>query len=608
MKRETKARDREANSQQGDRQQQQLLQNSQINNSKTILAQEETLESGKKQKMSHCCMRGRWILLISMTIALIITAILIAMFTVTLLENEDQCLNSFPFQQPSYRLFATKTSYSTAYNYLNTTRRQQERDPASLPPIFSKTDSLKTLHYRLTSRGSSCRVRQLHYFGRHAARFPSSDAIGNLNKHLTNVQNRVDLSKFSLNTSNSNNTNSNKSNSTNNVCFNPLAQYKQWSSFMFLEQGNLVMDSGAEETQTIAQRLKSIYPEMFDSKQVKIEVGITEEIRTAQTALAFLQQVDNFTLGFCNLDQFPSGDIGDKSKANEITDNECYRNFIRTHRKDKLQFHKKCESYHKEPFPILHNLNLNEPNRTKFISSSVSRKLKLSKDDYLKPDETKALYDICKYESAFSGSSIWCNLFSDKDLKFYEYLSDVDDFFNQAYGHPDQMRSACPVTTELMKSFKAIRASQDSSHSQPEAHFYFTHSQVIQKMLAASVDLEQDPGYAIKSVLEHLNAGTSPDSRQWRTSLFTPFSANLAFTLYECPKTSKPPTSPDEYLEIDVSESPFKVIASLNEHPILLDGCSDYVCDLNELTTDSRIDREKRCKLEDICRKDIRVT
>lgn len=617
------------NKQEQQQQQRIAMMSSRSSSDNNFISKQHNFEEAKNDKMTYC-FKGKWILLLSMSLTLIITAVLVAILTINLLDNEDTCFQNIPFQQPSYRLYSTKTTYSTAFSYLNphlsdsnpvssiSLIKSSDKNPIELPSIFSKSDSLKTIHDRLTTNqgdnsSPNCKVRQFHYFGRHAARFPSSKNIDEINKLVSAVQNRIDLSKFSSlnNASNNNNQNNASSANTTNVCFNPLAPYKQWIPFALPNQGNLILDSGIEETNAIALRLKSIYPDLFNSSRTKIEIGTTEALRTAQTALVFLKQLDNFKLDFCSLDQFPTESISDQAKADEISSNECYKQFIKKFYKEKLAFHKKCEDLSKVEFPLIYHLNLKEPNRTEFIANSVSKKLKLSKEDYLSSAEVDALYKICSYETALTGSSIWCNLFSDSDLKFYEYINDVDDFFNQAYGHPDQFRSACPVTSELMKAFKTVKQQFDVNRQQttPEAHFYFTHSEVIQKILAASVDLEQDPQYAPNVILEHLKAGTTPKIRQWRTSIFTPFSANLAFTLYECPiQTSNTNYNYNngEYT-INVDQSPFKVVASLNEQPIKLDGCLDYVCDLNELMNDSRIDKERRCKLEDICRKRIKL-
>lgn len=554
-------------------------------------AREQPEPAAAKEKQEHTMTswpKRRWVLFIAMSLSLaVLAAALFALLTLRLLDQEDQCYQSSPSQHQPYKLFSTKTAYSTAFQQLNSSGPNQPE----LPQIFAGAGSLSSLHAQLASDG--CRPRQLHYLGRHAARFPDADSVEQTNRRLGELQARIDPLPASAGQTKSN----------GSVCFDPLAQYKQWATFMSPVQGNLVMSSGMLETRAIARRLKAILPEMFQANATKIVLGTTDELRTAQTALAFVAEFENFQLDGCRLDQFPALDSLDRDRALELLNNQCYQRFLDTFNTNKLSFHKTCRKFHQEVFPIIYHLNLKEPNRTRAIASSISKKLKLSKENQLSAEEAQAIYDVCKFESALSGSSIWCNLFTENDLRLYEYLNDIDDFFNQAYGHPDQSRSACPITRDLMAAFKAVRRA-DPSRAQPEAHFYFTHSEVIQKVLAASVDLEQDPDYMPRNILAYLKAGIAPKTRQWQTSLFTPFSANLAFILYECPKTG----DQEAAVDLDANESPFKVVASLNERPIQLDGCSNVVCDLNQLLTDSRIDREKRCKLEDICKKNIIVT
>lgn len=552
-------------------------------------------------------------LFISMSLTFTIAAILIAILTLSLLDKQDDCQQSFePVQTAGYRLFATKTAYSAASLHLNGTVAQHG---VQLPQIFSSTHSLESVHRALAGpTGVGCRVRQLHYFGRHAARFPNSESIDRINVELAKIQARINLAPVAAVAAQAQQPQATANQPTNgSVCFDPLAQYKQWVSLMNADQANLVVAAGLDETFDIGRRLKAIMPEMFRANSSKIVLGTTDELRTAQTALMFIKQLEGFQLdpATCRLDQFPEPNTLDRNKALDLLKNECYQLFLSVYNTSKLSLHKTCRSLHQEVFPIIYHLNLNDPDRIKHIASSASKKLKLSKENQLSTAETKAAYDACRYESAILGSSVWCQLFSSNELRFFEYLNDIDDYFNLAYGHPDLARSACPVTRDLMASFKAVKRG-DRSRTRPESHFYFSHSEVIQKILAASVDLEHDPEYTPRNVLANLKAGLAPRSRQWQTSLFTPFSANLAFILYECPKSNQASTSAstDESanIEFDATDSPFKVVASLNERPIRLDGCSDVVCDLNELLTDSRIDREKRCKMEEICKKNIIVS
>lgn len=569
-------------------------------------------------KKNGCLKRIFIFIFILMGLTLLLTAIFYAILIFpTILDNDNQCFDyKYSFQHTNFKLFSTKTTYTTSYQQLNQSSSSSLNllSKLEIPNIFSRRNSLKQLHNNLIN--DNCKVKQFHYIGRHAARFPSSKDIDQLNKLLLNIQNRIDLTKYTPNNNNKPTTNitiiheQQQQKAPASVCLNPLAEYKSWTSSMSIEQGNLITDYGMEETEAIASRFKEIYPDLFNGTLTDIDFGSTKELRTAQTALAFLKQFENFKLHFCDFNQFPHQHLSDISMAKILINNDCLRKFIDNYYKEKLDFHNKCENYHEIDYPITHNLHLNEPNRTKSISISVSKKLKLNKDQYLTYDETMAIYKMCKYETALPDkttntrqqASIWCNLFSENDLKFFEYLDDIKYFF-EVYGHPDQARSSCPITTDLLKSFKTIEKSilnnnlggGEQDFPLAEAKFYFTHSEVIQKLLATMIDLESsDNSYLTKNILAHLEAGTAPNNRQWRTSLLSPFSANIAFIVYQCPSTTE-------------SELKFenKLITTLNEQPILIDGCQDYTCSISGLIDDSRIFKERRCKLDEICKKRI---
>lgn len=548
---------------------------------------------------------ARRIACMTLALAVVASAILAAIFTFTQLDHQDRCFSrGSPFPSQPYKLFSTKTTYSAVFDALVARDTPPAHDPHLLPAIFNLTLTLAALNARLVSPQFGCQARQVHFVGRHAARFPNVKTIDHINTHLASVQSRIDLDKFAphqpANNTNLADTNRSAADNHTQVCFNPLTQYKQWASFVAPEQENLLLDSGVAESDAIAQRIKHIYPHLFDANQTKITLGTTDKLRTAQTALSFIKLLDNYQLDFCSLDQF-SLDASDKLKAQELKNNHCFSNLVDKFKLEKLAFHEKCEQFSTQPVKPDRLRAFGQWKRIDFIASAVSKRLRLSKEQHLNQDETQAIYDTCKFETAYAGSSIWCNLFAEDELKFIEYLDDVDDYFNLAYGHPNQARSACPVTTELMRSFKMAAVRRNS---QNEAYYYFTHSQVIAKLLAASVDLENDPEYSTGNVLDHLRSHNVPKQRQWKSSIMTPFSANIIFTLYECPRTKSPSGAFDSASDsMEFNVSPFKVVASLNERPILLDGCKDYVCDLGELIEDGKINKEKKCKLEDICRK-----
>lgn len=529
-----------------------------------------------------------------MLLTLLITAILVAILAGTLLDQDDQCgFNTFVDRSQAYKFFGTKTTYTAAFEKLNPSSHQN----SDLPELFHSRPShpefanlqelsLKSIDARL--RENQCKPRQLHFFGRHAARYPNSEDMEKINTLVNEVKDRIELSSSAHKPQPSSTPSSDDASNpsrNNTFCFNPLTPFKQWSPRWFREQGNMIMRTGYEESDNIAERLKKIYPEFFDASKAEVDIGTTDELRTLQTALVFMKQIQNFSPSSCSLEDLPT-DTSDTTKTQEILNNPCYKKLINEYKKEKLNFHKICERVAINN-NTLKDLDLNNPKRYEFISQSVSKKLKLPEHRPLETNQTKALYKACKFETALTGSSIWCDLFTDRDLKFYEYLDDVDDYLNQALGTNYLYESSCPVTSDLINEMISASKDPDFKH---KAFYHFSHSQVIQRILAASAyDQLYDEKFSKDNVASYLASLTVPQSRRWRSSLFSPFSANIEYILYDCSASEK--------------MIGFWIIAALNEKPFKMFGCNDMVCSLNDLLMNQEgISRYRKCKMETICR------
>lgn len=665
------------------------LTSSKNNNKRNILGDEVVDEDTEANQQSSLKESGtdtgrkvKCILITLMGLLLVLFLVVILLFSFsTLLDPEDEgsCSSeNQSFQQPDYKLFSTKTLYTVALSCLSPPNLmptplnpqhnpQQPPIAASLvssnfnqddpnllfqndvnpieniissiknldrsaiykPSIFSPNDSLESLNRRLTSPEVGCKAKQLHFYGRHAARLPSENELERLRTNLKTIQERIDLTSSSSQLSAAASTSTSTSTATTSdgqhpvaaslqpsvldetklsnggniskaaACSNRLTQFKQWSLFADLKHGNLVTETGAYESINIARRFKQIYPELFNHSQTNITLGVTPEIRTAQTAVHFLRQIDHFkaaTLDLCNLNEFPQETANNRD---QFLNNYCLKQLKDKHLEEKLSYHHKCKPYTNNEI-IKQFENVTRP-----ICKSISKKLKLiNEQDELSLQETKSIYDFCRYETAVTGhESIWCSLFTEKELKLYEYLADVADFYNSAYGSTNQALSACAVTKSLLTSCKEF-----FQKTQNQIHLYFTHSEVIQRLIAASVNLANDPTYATDFVKSNLHQGQVPEHREWQTSLLTPFSANIAFTLYDCPRTKSQDQSDDgnslsfsQTLNVDRPRQ-LKVVASLNEQPIRLDGCDEYACDFFQLYSESRLARDKKCNLDELCK------
>lgn len=69
--------------------------------------------------------------------------------------------------------------------------------------------------------------------------------------------------------------------------------------------------------------------------------------------------------------------------------------------------------------------------------------------------EAKMMLRTCQFEYAIDRKSIWCSIFSESDLKVFEYLEDINDYYQDSYGGPERnYRQACPLIKDLLTQFR----------------------------------------------------------------------------------------------------------------------------------------------------------
>lgn len=653
-------------------------------NSGDRLANESETNSTSKQQTSCFKTLLKWFLILMAVIFTIIFVTFIILSFGTDNQHNDKLQTqqfNFPFQlsQNNYKLLATKTLYNVAYNFLilptqaplkinpsssllakstddsqillllqqnqhssqtamsETTEIKPDKRSLIRSELFSRANSLESLNTYLTQQ-QNCKAKQLHFFGRHAARLPNKDEINFINKHMSDLANLIGrvISKHqeqerqqSSSTQASSAAGSpieinvsaqqqQQQDDTNNGSSLPWRQYTNWTPLASEEQDNLITEMGAQETHALAERYRSMFPHFFDGSKSDLKVSVTDKLRTAQTAVEFFRSVvgPNPINTICHMDQFPSPS-SDLDKSNDILSNRCLQNVNKEFLNNNLMFHKTCENERILEQTIDKGLNLDE--RIVSLADAISKRLKM--DSLNEPDKPattsvarislyhiKALYDVCRYETSLGRQSIWCDLFDEKELEFYEFLKDVDDY-TQVRGDQIQTQQTCAALRPVKGQLK---------QNKQLAHFYFTHSEALQRMIVASTDLN-DRYLSLKEpnlLKDFLARGRDPPrDRIWRTSLLTPFSANLAFILYECPNNqTNTENSPDNESMVpyyrdfwnDHVRSNLKLVAALNEQPVFMSGCDKLACDL-PLALESDMYGGKTCELEKICSKRVTI-
>ncbi|KAG0410834.1 hypothetical protein HPB47_012038 [Ixodes persulcatus] len=169
---------------------------------------------------------------------------------------------------------------------------------------------------------------------------------------------------------------------------------------------------------------------------------------------------------------------------------------------------------------------------------------------------------MCAFEVAINGSSPFCNLFRKEDLQLLEYASDLDDYYKDGYGQERNSAQACGVIREFVSRIRrrhGLRAS-----------LYFSHAEALKKLMTR-LGIHKDH--------EPLTADVYCDvreKREWRSSYYSPFTANLG-------------------------RHPYKVVTFLNEKVVRIDGCPHDFCPLTDFLNTTAVVRSRRCDHKKIC-------
>ncbi|XP_050423419.1 multiple inositol polyphosphate phosphatase 1-like [Adelges cooleyi] len=161
------------------------------------------------------------------------------------------------------------------------------------------------------------------------------------------------------------------------------------------------------------------------------------------------------------------------------------------------------------------------------------------------------MYEVATFELAIDDSKVspWYKLFGPDDLEIFEYALEIFRYYFHGYGDPFNAKLACPMAIRLEESFK-----NKINGEGPDGHFYFGHSTNVLSFyimlgLAAGDDALTASNYHGMADLK------------WRTSLFSPWAANVMVVLYE-----------------DTDDVDYKVAFYFNEHITSIPLGNDRSC------------------------------
>lgn len=474
-------------------------------------------------------------------------------------SSEDACISESSY----HRLLGSKTLYCDARQFVNS--------PNDRPYSFDK-ESLEERHSQLLKR--NCEPIVFFFFGRHSARFPEGDDADIYNKHMIQIQDAL------------------RQHVDESTCPQKVAELFNWKPKMQLEHESLITHIGSLEQRDIARRFKKLYPQFFDAKQSDIKLGVTNYLRTAQTALEFLKEVDNFDLSSdCGKNSSPIHDINhQKYSSDRLRSHPCYQRMMGAYVRRELSFDEECKAImrvKKFKYPLVERAR--NPKVVQSIIESISTRLGFSGENSpIDFEMLNSMYDNCRFETALSEGSIWCKLFTEKELKVLEYIEDVNTYIKGAYGSEARPAQSCPVIKDLLETFISATHRSGDVYPQKQSVFYFSHATPMKKVLAVFGLFTDMDSFSESAISEFERTLKIPEDRNWRISGVCPFSANMAFILYRC---QNPGTDRVEH----------KVLSTVTERPVRLSGCQDIVCDSETFFRNYEPLRD--CDLRKICAK-----
>lgn len=133
------------------------------------------------------------------------------------------------------------------------------------------------------------------------------------------------------------------------------------------------------------------------------------------------------------------------------------------------------------------------------------------------------IVDACAFDIVLQNTtSLFCSLLDETDYQITEYISDIKDYYLSGYG----TNIAYQISSPLLASFFQQFDLHITSKTDNKAYLRFAHAETVMPF-AAILGLYKD------SV--PLKCETDFDAdRQWRSSVISPFAANIAMLLYNC--------------------------------------------------------------------------
>ena len=283
-----------------------------------------------------------------------------------------------------------------------------------------------------------------------------------------------------------------------------------------------------------------------------------------------------------------------------------------------LYFHDTCKEFLSEQ-----GVKLEKPKMVKQLRQSdqmqkliarVNERIAANSEYSVDAKVLRHIVRACYFEFAIHEQrSGWCSLLGDEELKLLEYLDDIEDYHEDAYGlkplilsfnslqliesllsfigRDINSKQTCPLIDDL---YKNVKQSAKNSNEK-KTYLHFTHAGVMKRLysgLGIFNNLSDDFNNKSEESI------CLSDNRKWKSSLVCPFSANFAAVLHKCPKHKNKDNNDKKD---DKKYANYKLLTLVQERPVVIKGCDSYFCSVDKFIHSFR-QMAHNCNLQEICR------